>query len=552
MEYGFAGFCNEKDKLLSALLRESNNIDYLGLRKMNVRLSNILFPFANTLMPNLVYFYYLHAIYYAVMGEANENDGQKAANSKPSKEEVERINNLEKVISEAIRVLPAAKGKGFFGDVKSRAYEKYKNSMRLLHFFDEEWIPYFNENQSKIWKNERESLHGYLSQTDRYKFVYELNQKDKEDEQKAFINEKINENWLCKLDDVEKRDFVWRVIDPYGIDKGTISPYSLFSNIIMYCCNLKNKPGDCSAKIYKVKDKDKDYNYFTSVIKNDEKYKEEHKEENKEVNKEVNKEERKGKIYNKKFDELVGYISNIQKGVEGNAYSSVNQLPVYEVAVVYSKLQLIAKLAYNMCLFDRNDENSQPYKKYKAGLREQIKAYATKYCEKRCVIDPEKKADYSKVFFNDGDEGLKDIFRFIAAVDEKIRSNNDVDNNIEEIIGEIIELVKDRERSVLGGNSRLDSGMAFEAMGDYEDTFRWEYRPELEMEAAKDAGIESENADSGKLKNENADPEKLEVEDTEHEKSKVGNAESGNKGDVSNGPHNMCASYYIYELFYEK
>ena len=78
MEYGFVGFCNKEDKVFYSLMKEWNNIDYLGLRRMNVRLSNLMFPFTNTLMPNLVYFYYLHALYYAVLyGGKNPEEERK-------------------------------------------------------------------------------------------------------------------------------------------------------------------------------------------------------------------------------------------------------------------------------------------------------------------------------------------------------------------------------------------------------------------------------------------------------------------------------------------
>lgn len=476
MEYGFVGFCNKEDKVFYSLMKEWNNIDYLGLRRMNVRLSNLMFPFTNTLMPNLVYFYYLHALYYAVLyGEKIPEEERKA-----TKADIKKINDFEKEISQAIQKLDTKKG--FMGDVKSRAYGKYKNSMKRLHFFDADWIPTFNENQRLEWRNQKKTLHEYLTETNRYKFVCEIVNANDE-QRKEILNYEINNKseWLYKLEEREKIDFIWRVIDPYGPEKGTITEYSVFSNIVMYYCELGNKPGKINDKCYRDYYKVKIYPDHT-----------------------VEK-------FDKLFDKSIKIYEKItiEVGSKDRTYSKVNQFPVYQVAREYSKLQAIAKLAYNMCLFEKNSEKKDEYKKQ---LIEHRKIYKEEYSSKS-YIDPDKNGDYGRVFFDENDENLRKAFKFIKEISNAILKN-------EESIEAIVELVKVQERNTLGSNSRLDSGLAFEAMGNYEDTFRWEYRPEIELLEA----MESEDKDAIKDAN---------------------SKESENN-------QNMCAQYYIYELFVEE
>lgn len=487
MEYGFVSLCNSNDKVLSNLLKKSNNIDFLGLRKMNVRLSNIMFPFANTLMPNLVYFYYLHAIYYAVLGEGEEE------NRKPTKDQIERINRIEEVISKSIRDMKEATGKGFFGDVKARAYGKYKNSMKLLHFFESGWIPTFGTDMQKnIWKKNSGTLHQILTETNRFGFVGELAKKNETEWESQIKDIKNNQDnqWLCKLEPEEKFDFICRVIDPYGPEKGTITSYSVFSNIIMYYCHIKNKPSQVN-RYKKIKEIEKEKTASSEIS----------------------------------FYELQKLLEGVEDG-SGNTYSKVSQLIVYKVALEYSKLQYIAKLIYNMCLFDKNQEKKNEYKKE---LKSKIEEYFSKYnsCSSIKVSDNRMPNDFDRVFYNNDDEGLKSAFRFIMNISKAIRNktadvNNISDEVFDEIIDEISVLVKEREREILGGNSRLDSDIVFDEMGHYIDTFRWEYRPEEEKLEASESG------------------DKEVIEDCKN-----------NQDNGINGNHNMCARYYIYELFFE-
>lgn len=474
MEYGFVGLCNKDDKVLSGLLKESNNIDYLGLRKMNVRLSNLMFPFGNTLMPNLVYFYYLHAIYYAVLyGEESPKEERK-----PTEEEIQKINELEKLISKSI-IEKGKNEKGFFGDVKSRAYGIYKNSMQLMHFFDPKWIPTFKGDQTTNWKNNKKSLYEYLKATERYEFVLDI-YKSTDEKRKNKIEEYKDKEWLCKLENREKIDFIWRVIDPYGPEKGTITSFSLFSNIVMYYCGITNKPSKYNDRVYNEK---------YSIPKPNQR-----------------------KI--KKFEEL-GEIFNEQSiayGTERNTYSKVNQSPVYEVALEYTRLQQIAKITYKMCLFDKNVNEKEKYKKQ---LKEFIEQYKHIYKETK-INSSSKKDEYRRVFFNVADESLIDAFKFVKNISEIILDKN---VNIDDRIDRIVELVKEQEYKTLGGNSRLDSGMVFENMGNYKDTFRWEYRPEIEINASGNNN-----------------------ECVQEECNKVNSEQIQNK----------CAQYYIYELFFEE
>ena len=137
------------------------------------------------------------------------------------------------------------------------------------------------------------------------------------------------------------------------------------------------------------------------------------------------------------------------------------------------------------------------------------------------------------IIIDKDDVALRGAFAFILKISDAIlKENNDIEGKIENIVG----IVKERESNILGGNSRLDSGMAFDAMGDYEDTFRWEYRPEIErMEAQESCDKDTIN-----------DLDKDKVDESNADEINEENAKDKNK------LHNMCARYYIYELFFEK
>ena len=222
------------DKGISNFFKEANNRDVLGLRPMNNRISEILFPECTTLMPNLVYIYYLNAIYHVLKEKGSEDD----------------IDYYERMISHHIveKHREECKGKGFFDDAKDRAYKKYKNKMKMLHYLDE---GYSINNVCLL---------DILKETDRYRFVKNVidnvevgsDVEDLTDYEKGCIYSP------GKLDEIEKLDYIRRVLMP---DDSRICRYSYTSNIIAsFLVPKSNKREDPVSKIYQ-KGKDGKFEY---------------------------------------------------------------------------------------------------------------------------------------------------------------------------------------------------------------------------------------------------------------------------------------------------
>ena len=233
VEFGFCSLYGKDDKGISNFFKEANNRDVLGLRPMNNRISEILFPECTTLMPNLVYIYYLNAIYHVLKEKGSEDD----------------VDYYERMISHHIveKHREECKGKGFFDDAKDRAYKKYKNKMKMLHYLDEKY-----------------SINGVclldiLRETDRYRFVKNVidnvevgsDVEDLTDYEKGCIYSP------GKLDEIEKLDYIRRVLMP---DDSRICRYSYTSNIITSFLGFKKAPisnekdvlkEDSVSKIYK-------------------------------------------------------------------------------------------------------------------------------------------------------------------------------------------------------------------------------------------------------------------------------------------------------------
>lgn len=494
IDCGFSELFGKNDKMLGRFFKEPNNRDILGLYKMNVRISNVLFPFGNTLMPNLVYFYYLNAIYYVL----KEKNGKI-----PSQEE---INRWEIKISKAITTAFANVHKGFLVDARNRAYAKYKSSMERMHFFEEGW---------KAWeKLERPALE-CLKDTNRYRFVKRII--EKEFEEIKFGNGK-NETWPYRLEKTERLDFIRRVVLPYN----DYVPYSVFSNIVMYYAMLTKRP-DRMSTIYTDKwiddyDKKREKKYEIVLSKS--------------------------RAYSfdeiKTFDGLYVYFSNVNDGTLG-----INRIEDYQIARDYSKLQLIAKLVYKVCLFEGVKERQSDYL---TQLQREINEFREnkKGCEFEKFTRNVRVENKYRPFLverkgetDNFDEELLDAFQFVGKVAACIKDGKEQRSN-DEVISDMKKLVIDREAEVMGDNSILNSGVRTEhARRDSEDTFRWQYRPDYEFETSEPAA----EADAALQKNE---------DEVQAEDAKVSFVwKKRLEKDERNRLSTMSASYYIYELFFE-
>ena len=431
VEFGFCSLYGKGDRGISNFFKEANNKDVLGLRPMNNRISEILFPECTTLMPNLVYIYYLNAIYHVLKEKGSEDD----------------VDYYERMISHHIveKHREECKGKGFFDDAKDRAYKKYKNKMKMLHYLDEKY-----------------SINGVclldiLKETDRYKFVKNVidnvevgsDVEDLTDYEKAYIYSP------GKLDEIEKLDYIRRVLMP---DDDRICRYSYTSNIIAsFLAPVSNK---------------KDVLREDSVSK-------------------LYKEGKEGKFKYEKLEDLLEelkikpkskYLYEFEKIDKYDKYGESivgkdNGFYMYEYlrqSQIYSIIQYIAKLSYKWLLFSRDDDKR---KSYEEKIRSEIAVYfeiSTEIKEEKIENYWKKKYEDCKSFISQGEDGdLGECWDFI----NKLTIELEKDINTSDI-EKIASIVEEREKHVQGAASKLGTNLRnIEDTEDYIDTFRWEYRP---------------------------------------------------------------------------
>lgn len=433
MEFGFCSLYGKDDRGISNFFKEANNRDVLGLRPMNNRISEILFPECTTLMPNLVYIYYLNAIYHVLKEKGSEYD----------------IDYYERMISHHIveKHREECKGKGFFDDAKDRAYKKYKNKMKMLHYLDEGYS--INDV----------CLLDILKETDRYRFVKNVidnvevgsDVEDLTDYEKDYIYSP------GKLDEIEKLDYIRRVLMP---DDDRICRYSYTSNIIASFLGFKRAP---------VSNK-KDVLREDSVSK-------------------LYKEGKAGKFKYEKLEDLLEELKIRQNGkslykfeeIDKYGESIVGKFCMYEYlrqSQIYSIIQYIAKLSYKRLLFSRDDDKR---KAYEEKIRSEIAAYfeiSTEIKDDEIKNYWKKKYENCKGFISQGEDGdLEECWNFINEITQKLKNVDIKDINTSDI-DEIASIVKKREKYVQGAASKLGTNLRnIEDTEDYIDTFRWEYRP---------------------------------------------------------------------------
>ncbi len=433
VEFGFCSLYGKDDRGISNFFKEANNRDVLGLRPMNNRISEILFPECTTLMPNLVYIYYLNAIYHVLKEKGSEDD----------------IDYYERMISHHIveKHREECKGKGFFDDAKDRAYKKYKNKMKMLHYLDEGYS--INDV----------CLLDILKETDRYRFVKNVidnvevgsDVEDLTDYEKDYIYSP------GKLDEIEKLDYIRRVLMP---DDDRICRYSYTSNIIASFLGFKRAP---------VSNK-KDVLREDSVSK-------------------LYKEGKAGKFKYEKLEDLLEELKIRQNGkslykfeeIDKYGESIVGKFCMYEYlrqSQIYSIIQYIAKLSYKRLLFSRDDDKR---KAYEEKIRSEIAAYfeiSTEIKDDEIKNYWKKKYENCKGFISQGEDGdLEECWNFINEITQKLKNVDIKDINTSDI-DEIASIVKEREKYVQGAASKLGTNLRnIEDTEDYIDTFRWEYRP---------------------------------------------------------------------------
>lgn len=490
LEYGFCEFYGKDDKALREDKDREGRVDLFGLRLMNNQISNILFPECTTLMPNLEYFYYLNAIYHVLKKDKN--------NQEPEEDE---INYYEKKISQFV-IRHTTERIGLFNTAEKRAYGKYKTTMKLLFYFDADWMPVVvreKENQ----KTQQE----ILQDTPRYKFVEAVigltknNQNISSDS--LDIDKLLEENpdsevkkaydnchpYLVALDETEKMDYIRRVLENKSLGN-QLCPFSFMTNLIMGYLGLRSMPGE-DDDIYK-------YDMLKKYI--------DHKKSQRKII------ELKQDIYS--FKELLDTdktglpLTGIKEtaSVQNRTKYNLNMTKYLRQAQIYSCLQEIARIVYNLQLRMISDQDKENRKgKYGDELEKEVNWF-------HVHVVKEGKEDYwentfvgCKAFMqqmnsNEADPKLGACWEFINEIDKRVRNiiskTDDTDKKMyDEIIENIREYLEDKV-SVIGGYEQ-----------NYIDTFRWEYRPPIITDKAK-------------------------------------------KADSSKRPAStMCAQYYIWELF---
>lgn len=380
-----------------------------------------------------MYIYYLNAIYHVLKEKGSEDD----------------IDYYERMISHHIveKHREECKGKGFFDDAKDRAYKKYKNKMKMLHYLDEGYS--INDV----------CLLDILKETDRYRFVKNVidnvevgsDVEDLTDYEKDYIYSP------GKLDEIEKLDYIRRVLMP---DDDRICRYSYTSNIIASFLGFKRAP---------VSNK-KDVLREDSVSK-------------------LYKEGKAGKFKYEKLEDLLEELKIRQNGkslykfeeIDKYGESIVGKFCMYEYlrqSQIYSIIQYIAKLSYKRLLFSRDDDKR---KAYEEKIRSEIAAYfeiSTEIKDDEIKNYWKKKYENCKGFISQGEDGdLEECWNFINEITQKLKNVDIKDINTSDI-DEIASIVKEREKYVQGAASKLGTNLRnIEDTEDYIDTFRWEYRP---------------------------------------------------------------------------
>lgn len=500
LEYGFCEFYGKDDKALRKDKDREGRVDLFGLRQMNNQISNILFPECTTLMPNLEYLYYLNAIYHVLKNSKN--------NQEPEKRE---IDYYEKIISQfVIRHTKERERIGLFDTAEKRAYGKYKTTMKLLFYFDADWMPVVVRE-----KENQKMQQQILQATPRYKFVEAVIGLTNNNQNISFdsLDKLLEENpdsevkkaydnchpYLVALDETEKMDYIRRVLENKS-PENQLCPFSFMTNLIMGYLGLKGMPGE-NDDIYKC---NKLEEYITKKER------------------EGNMIELKPDIYS--FKELLDTnktglsLTGICKktSVQNETLYDLNMTEYLRQAQIYSCLQEIARIVYNLQLrmtSDQGKENRE--KKYRDELKKKVGWFY------RNVVDAENegKKDYwywkrktpfadCKAFMkqmnsNEAEPKLKACWDFIYGIDDLVRKSiskpHDTDDTHKKMYDEIIKNIEnylEDKVSVIGGNEQ-----------NYIDTFRWEYRPSIITDKAK-------------------------------------------KADSSKRPAStMCAQYYIWELF---
>lgn len=483
LEYGFCEFYGKDDKALREDKDREGRVDLFGLRPMNNQISKILFPECTTLMPNLEYLYYLNAIYHVLKNNKN--------NQEPEKRE---IDYYEKIISQFV-IRHTTERIGLFNTAENRAYGKYKTTMKLLFYFDEKWIPAVVRGKEK-----QRTQQEILQDTPRYKFVETVIGLTNKNQNISFdsLDELLKENpdfevkkaydnchpYLVALDETEKMDYIRRVLENKSLGN-QLCPFSFMTNLIMGYLGLESMPGE-NDDIYKC---NKLGEYIT-------------------------KKEREGntielKTYIYSFKELLDTdktglpLTGIKEttSVQNRTIYNLNMTEYLRQAQIYSCLQEIARIVYNLQLRMTSDQGKEDRKeKYRAELKKEVDWF-------HVHVVKEGKEDYwentfvgCKAFMqqmnsNEVNPELEACWNVINGIDKLVRERISKTDDTDKLIKKIEKYLEDKV-SVIGGYEQ-----------NYIDTFRWEYRPPIITDKAK-------------------------------------------KADSSKRPAStMCAQYYIWELF---
>lgn len=489
LKLNYCTFSGKENKIFSSkILEESGGIDALGFRGLNLRFSDILFPECSTLMPNLVYFYYLFAICDVVDKKIDEG-------KLPLNKREEKIEQYEKNIS---GYLSQNSSKGFKGaEAKSRPYDEYKNSMRKLKFIEvDEGEKIFDRLNEKLTKTKRYAMVENVITKD----LEKENSRDEgktDDEKGQIIDEKEFKDGFDKyhLEPEEKADFCQRLVLADVWEK-KYSP-SLFAYMVLYYYagpKVESKDLPLFEEIPSFEEK----NPLIVGLKT------------------IADELDAKKIFIKGWKEILEE-EYIGENGESERYEKAKK--IYNIAVQYSALQYIIKTAYNGMIFRYHKKNKETY--YEK-LKEKIKIYRESYQETSYIT--KKYIKNVPVNINNEDDIL---WEFLRRIHNKITEKRDDEGCTEYAkctkCAECAECakcaeylldfereeneIKKRELEVLDVKSILNSdAFAVSPVADYVDTFRWEYRP-------------SGNADKGK---------------EEIERKKM---------------HTMCVRYYMNELF---
>lgn len=496
IDSGFVDLISADNKLFNMINEETGHND-LGLSMLYDYFADILFPSVSTLMPNLVYCYMIYPLYQKYRDDKSTCDSN--------------INTALGYLTSyksGNRTSLAGANRGFHGkDIKENIVGTYRNFLRRYGFFEEADDTYIGR------------LNAELLSTDRCRGISALqydegkNGLTEPDQSKETIKADIKAALKKTLTGNEKKDMILRMLYVFGIEYN--SRDNTFKLLEKDNTMENEKPSLMEFICLKCLS---DKTIYDRFFENNKGYTSLQNECNRLFSLNTNNKRLNNDYYNCMVFENI--LSDIN--LKENNSRQMKMLKNYKLARLVMIMEHIIKCRFNELIKIRNKSYMEGNA---ADVNEEIcEFYDNIYNILKCfdaagliresigLIEDEKK--YSDVI------ELDDVRRKVKELEElyiKVISNTSRDCAVYKEIDSII-----WNYGTESSKGRENEEITLKQVSVYYDTFRWEYRPrpDSQNESIKDSWL------NRRIFN------KKQKEDKR--------------------PETKCASFFIYELFFEK